>query len=57
MLPLTYHKPVVFLGFASKDFGELGSLFERSEFERRLTPTVPRAAGKALGPRNRPFNN
>ncbi|MDR1573504.1 MAG: hypothetical protein LBS24_04290, partial [Clostridiales Family XIII bacterium] len=32
MLPLTWNKPVVFLGFASKDFGELGSLFERSEF-------------------------
>jgi hypothetical protein len=23
-----------FLGFVSKDFGELGSLFERSEFEQ-----------------------
>jgi hypothetical protein len=26
MLPLTWNKPAVFLGFASKDFGELGSL-------------------------------
>jgi hypothetical protein len=32
--PLTSSKPAVFLGFASKDFGELGSLFERSEFEQ-----------------------
>jgi hypothetical protein len=32
--PLTSSKAAVFLDFANKDFGELGSLFERSEFEQ-----------------------
>jgi hypothetical protein len=31
---LRLRKMTAFLGFASKDFGELGSLFERSEFEQ-----------------------
>jgi hypothetical protein len=31
---LTWSKMTAFLGFVSKDFGELGSLFERSEFEQ-----------------------
>jgi hypothetical protein len=31
---LRWSKMTAFLGFASKDFGELGSLFERSEFEQ-----------------------
>jgi hypothetical protein len=34
MPPLTWSKPAAFPGFASKDFGELGSLSERSEFEQ-----------------------
>jgi hypothetical protein len=55
--PPTWSKTAVFPDFANKGFGGLGSLFERSEFERRLAPTAPRAAGEALGPRNRPFNN
>jgi hypothetical protein len=31
---LRWSKMTAFLGFVSKDFGELGSLFERSEFEQ-----------------------
>jgi hypothetical protein len=35
---LTWSKTAVFPDFANKGFGELGSLFERSEFEQ-----VPKA--------------
>jgi hypothetical protein len=31
---LSLRKMTAFLGFVNKDFGELGSLFERSEFEQ-----------------------
>jgi hypothetical protein len=31
---LRLRKMTAFLGFVNKDFGELGSLFERSEFEQ-----------------------
>jgi hypothetical protein len=33
-LELTWSESAVFPGFESEDFGELGSLFEQSEFEQ-----------------------
>jgi hypothetical protein len=41
---LSWSKMTAFLGFVSKDFGELGSLFERSEFEQ-----VPKVYTKSQG--------